>query len=371
MEKEQRDEMMKKIKERKKEMKVVRKIVAIITSIIILLIAIIGISGYFYIKSALKPVDPDSNEEITVEIPLGSSLDKISSILESEGIVKNAKVFKYYTKFNNKSEFQAGTYKLTKSMTLDEIIESLKTGKVHRKPVFTITVPEGLTLEQIAEIVEKKTSYSSEEFMELVTNKEFVNKMITTYPDILTNEVLEENIRYSLEGYLFPATYDFFEENPTLEEIVIPMIEKTNSVLAEYSEAMEAKKMTVHQLLTFSSLLEEEATAQADRETIASVFYNRLEKNMPLQTDPTVLYALGSHKEKVLLEDLKVKSPYNTYENTGLPPGPIANSGKISIEAALNPNNTEFLYFLADKDGKNYFAKTYEEHLKNKEKYIK
>lgn len=371
MEKEQRDEMINKISERKKEIKVVRKIVTIITIIVVILIAGIGIGGYLYINSALKPVDPDSNEEITVEIPIGSSLNSISTILESKGIVKNAKVFKYYTKFQNETEFQAGTYQLTKSMTLDEIIQSLKTGKVYRKPVISITIPEGLTLEQISEIVEKKTSHSSEEFMKLVTDSEFINKMMTTYPDILTEEILKENIRYSLEGYLFPATYGFYEENPSLEEIITTMIEQTNTVIAEYSEDIEEREMSVHQLLTFSSLLEEEATAKSDRETIASVFYNRLEQNMPLQTDPTVLYALGTHKDKVLLEDLKVKNPYNTYENKGLPPGPIANSGKVSIEAALNPSETKYLYFLADENGVNHFAETFDEHLENKEKYIK
>lgn len=371
MEKEQREEIIQKIKERKKEKRVVRKIVTTITAIIIGLIAIIGISGYFYVKSALKPLDPDSNEEIAVEIPIGSNVDQISTILETNGIIKNAIVFKYYTKFKNESEFQAGTYQLTKSMTLDEIIQSLKTGKVYRKPVIKITIPEGLTLEQISKIVEKKTSYSSKEFMKLVTNKDFINKMKETYPDILTDEVFGKNIRYSLEGYLFPATYGFYEKNPPLEDIVTTMIAQTNKVLAEYIDEIKAKDMTVHQFLTFSSLLEEEATKQADRKTIASVFYNRLDKNMPLQTDPTVLYALGNHKEKVLLEDLKVKNPYNTYENKGLPPGPIANSGKISMEAALYPSKTKYLYFLADKDGKNYFAETFEEHLKNKKKYIK
>lgn len=369
MEKEQRDEMIKKINERKKEAKVVRKIVAIVSSVILALIVIIGVSGYFYVKSALKPLDPDSTEEITVEIPIGSSLNSISTILESEGIIKSAKVFKYYTKFKNETQFQAGTYQLTKSMTLDEIIESLKTGKVYRKPLFTITIPEGLTLEQISKIVEEKTNHTADQFMKLVTNSEFVNNMIATYPDILTDEVLQGDIRYSLEGYLFPATYDFYED-PSLEEIVVKMIEQTNTVIAEYRLDIESKKFTVHELLTFASLLEEEATAKTDRETIASVFYNRLEKNMPLQTDPTVLYALGTHKDKVLYEDLKVKNPYNTYINPGLPPGPIANSGKMSIEAALHPSNTEFLYFLADKNGNNHFAKTYDEHLKNKQKYI-
>lgn len=363
-------EMLDKIKQRKQEGKVVRRIVTRVTVIVLACIAVIGIFGTLYIKSALKPIDPDSEKQIQVEIPMGSGISSISKILEEHGIIKNATVFKYYAKFKNQSNFQAGNYTMTPSMTLDEILESLKTGKVYREPVFKITIPEGMTLEQIGNIIEKRTDYTKEQFMERVNNEEFINGVMAAYPDLLTDEIFNENIRYPLEGYLFPATYSFYEKDVSLDDIILPMIEKTNSVINEYKPLIAEKKMTVHTLLTFASLLEEEATAKSDRETIASVFYNRLEAGMPLQTDPSVLYALGEHKDRVLYEDLKVKNPYNTYVNPGLPPGPIANAGIVSIEAALNPTDTEYLYFLADKEGNNHFAKTYEEHLKNKSKYI-
>ncbi|KGR90735.1 hypothetical protein CD30_10265 [Ureibacillus massiliensis 4400831 = CIP 108448 = CCUG 49529] len=366
-----KQEMFEKIQKRKEEGKTVRKIVGITSLVIVAIIAIVVLSGYFYIKSALEPVDPNSTTEIEVEIPIGSSLATISSILQENGVIKDARIFKYYTKFKNESQFQAGNYTLTQSMTLDEIIESLKTGKVYRKPIFTMTIPEGLTLEQIANIVETNTNYTKDEFMAKVTDEEFIENMIGTYPEIITEEVLEGNLRYALEGYLYPATYSFYEEDPTLDEIITTMISQTKEIVLGYSSLLEEKQMTVHELLTFASLLEEEATAQTDRETIASVFYNRLELDMPLQTDPTVLYALGSHKDQVLYEDLKVESPYNTYEVTGLPPGPIANAGKTSIEAVLNPTDTDYLYFLADPEGTNHFAKTYEEHLQNIETYLR
>lgn len=366
-----KQEMFEKIQKRKEEGKTVRKIVGITSLVIVAIIAIVVLSGYFYIKSALEPVDPNSTTEIEVEIPIGSNLATISSILQENGVIKDARIFKYYTKFKNESQFQAGNYTLTQSMTLDEIIESLKTGKVYRKPIFTMTIPEGLTLEQIANIVETNTNYTKDEFMAKVTDEEFIENMIGTYPEIITEEVLEGNLRYALEGYLYPATYSFYEEDPTLDEIITTMISQTKEIVLGYSSLLEEKQMTVHELLTFASLLEEEATAQTDRETIASVFYNRLELDMPLQTDPTVLYALGSHKDQVLYEDLKVESPYNTYEVTGLPPGPIANAGKTSIEAVLNPTDTDYLYFLADPEGINHFAKTYEEHLQNIETYLR
>ncbi len=271
-----KQEMFKKVKQRKQEGRTVRKIVGISSLVIILIIGIVVFTGYMYIKSALEPVDSTSTTEIEVEIPIGSSLTTIANILQENGVIKDARIFKYYTKFKNESDFQAGNYTLTQSMTLDEIIESLKTGKVYREPVFTLTVPEGLTLEQIANIIEKNTEYTADEFMAKVTDDEYIQNMIGTYPELITEEVLDGNIRYALEGYLYPATYSFYEENPSLDEIITTMISQTEEVVKGYSGILEEKQMTVHDLLTFASLLEEEATAQTDRETIASVFYNRL-----------------------------------------------------------------------------------------------
>nr|WP_284705862.1 endolytic transglycosylase MltG [Lysinibacillus sp. OL1_EC] len=363
--------MFSKMQERKSEVKMVRKIVAIIAIVFVLIIGVVGLFGYNYVKGALKPLDPNATKTIAVEVPIGSSLSSISTLLEKKGVIKDARVFKYYAKFKNESQFQAGNYDLTQAMTFDELIESLKTGKVYRKPVFTMTVPEGLTLEQIGKVIEKKTPYTQKEFMDLVTSDTFVQQMMANYPELVTEAVLADNIRYDLEGYLYPATYSYYEEKPSLQAIVEEMIAAMNNVVKNYSDVLAEKQMSVHQLLTFASLLEEEATAQTDRETIASVFYNRINEGMPLQTDPTVLYALGDHKDRVLYEDLEVDNAYNTYKNKGLPPGPIAGAGKTSIEASLNPSQTDYFYFLADKEGVNHFSKTYDEHLQKVEKYLR
>lgn len=366
-----KQEMFNKMKNRKKEVKVVRRIVAIIALVVLLIIGVGGYSAYNYVTSALEPMNTKATTPIPVEIPMGSGITSIANILEENGIIKNARIFKYYSKFKNESEFQAGNYTLTQSMTIDEIIESLKTGKVYREPVFTMTIPEGLTLEQISKILEKNTNFTADEFMKRVTDSTFIEELIAEFPELLSEEIYGEAIRYNLEGYLYPATYSFYEESPSLDEIIKTMISATNNIIIEYGSALEENDLTVHELLTFASLLEEEATAQTDRETIASVFYNRLEIDMPLQTDPTVLYALGSHKDRVLYEDLEVEDPYNTYKNTGLPPGPIAGAGKTSIDAVLNPTNTDYFYFLADPEGVNHFAKTYDDHLANIEKYLR
>ncbi|GKV66761.1 MULTISPECIES: endolytic transglycosylase MltG [Sporosarcina] len=362
--------MFQRMLEQKEEVRTVRKIVFWIVAVI-LAVGIIGsFSIYTYIKSALKPVDPDSEKIVEVEIPIGSGLDIISERLEEKGIIKNARIFKYYAKVNNESDFQAGKYGLTQAMTPDELIQSLKTGVVYRTPAFTLTIPEGLTLDQIAKRTADKTSVTAEEFMKFVTSDEAVQRYIMKYPEVVTDEVQQENVRYALEGYLFPATYPFYEDNPSVEAIVDVMVEGTVQNIIPFQGYLEENEKTPHWLLTFASLLEKEATSKADRETIASVFYNRIEEGMPLQTDPTVLYALGEHKDRVLNEDLKVEDAYNTYQNKGLPPGPIANAGAASLQAAVEPSETKYLFFLADKDGVNHFAKTYDEHLKNKAEYI-
>src|SRR5690606_13665180 len=164
----------------------------------------------------------------------------------------------------------------------------------------------------------------------------------------------------------------FYEEKPSIESIVETMLEQTDKVLAKYVGELEGNQYldSTHKLLTMASLIEEEATEQTDREQISSVFYDRLDEGMPLQTDPTVLYALGEHKDRVLYEHLEVNSPYYTYQVKGLTPGPIANAGESSLEAALNPDETDYLYFLATPTGEVLFSKTLDEHNVKKAQHI-
>lgn len=366
-----KDIMFDRMKEKKKEVKVVRRIVFIVALLLLIVVGIVGFNVYNYVTEALQPVDAESEKVVGIEVPIGSNLDSIAELLEENGLVKDARIYKYYVKFNNQSEFQAGTYELLPSMTLEEITESLKTGKVYREPLFTITVPEGLTLEEIAErVIAEKTDFTAQEFMDKVKDPEYIDFLMTKYPTLLTDEIKGENVRYALEGYLYPATYPFYEENPTLELIIEQMIDATASIVMQYEPLLAEAEKSPHWLLTFASLLEEEATGQSDRATIASVFYNRMEQDMPLQTDPTVIYAMGEHKERLFNTDYEFEHPYSTYTNKGMPPGPIAGAGASSIQAVLDPANTEYLFFLADSTGKNHFAKTYDEHLANRDKYI-
>ncbi|WP_258264591.1 endolytic transglycosylase MltG [Rossellomorea sp. SC111] len=365
-----KETLMKKLLERQEEAKVIRKIVGLVILCLVIVIGGTAIGGYLYVNSALKPVDPDDTKPVKVDIPIGSGVSSIGKILEDKGIVKNSTVFKYYVKFNNEAGFQAGSYDLTPSMTLNEIVNSLKTGKVMRKAEFKITIPEGLQLDQIAEIIADKSPYKKDEIEKKLNDKKWLGQLKEEYPELITDEIFKKEIKRPLEGYLYPATYPFYEKMPSLDTILKKMIAQTNEVLAQYQEAMAANDYTPHELLTLSSLIEEEATEKADRGKISSVFYNRMEEGMPLQTDPTVLYALGKHKDKTVYKDLEVKSPYNTYQVEGLPPGPIANAGLSSIEAALQPEDTEYYYFLAASNGSVYYSETLDEHNEKKAKYI-
>lgn len=364
------DDKRQKLLEHYHEAKLVRKIVAIISILVFLLVIVIGGGGYLYIKSALKPIDKSSKVYKKVDIPIGSSVTGIGEKLEENGIIKNAKVFKYYVKLKNEGGFMAGAYELSPSMDVQEIVSRLKTGKVLKQASFKVTIPEGMQLVEIAHILAKVTKQPDDTVFQALNDRNFIKSMMAKYPTLLTNDILNPKIKYPLEGYLFPATYSFYKPNPTMEEMVTAMLKKTQSVLANYQDGDKGTKLTTHQLLTMASLIEEEATKKADRKGISSVFYNRIDKGMPLQTDPTVLYAQGKHKERVLYADLQVVSPYNTYENKGLPPGPISNAGEMSIDAALNPEKTNNYYFLAAPDGSVLFSKTLEEHNSKKAKYI-
>ncbi|MDC3415611.1 endolytic transglycosylase MltG [Aquibacillus salsiterrae] len=359
------------VTERSEEAKMVRKIVAVILTLVTIAIIVGGITGYSYIKSGLEPVNPEDSATVSVDIPLGSSSSQIASILEEKGIINNAMIFRFYIKFSNAADFQAGKYDLSPSMTLADITAALQTGKIIKEPVLTVTIPEGKTMEQIASLYAEKANVDKDEFIEVVEDPDYVKQLINTYPTILSEEILADDIKTPLEGYLFAATYQFYETNPSIDTIVNAMLQKTEDVVTNYLDLINQKEdWTVHDIITMASLVENEAQTEEDRKRIAGVFYNRLAADMRLQTDPTVLYALGERKDRVLYEYLEVDSPYNTYKVSGLPVGPISNFNENSLLAVLEPEKTDYMYFIAADDGKIYYAKTYEEHQQLVAEYL-
>lgn len=356
----------------------------LITAIIIALLAT-GFFVYRYVDSSIKPLDSSSTEYITVDIPEGSGNKYIGQILEKAGVIKSATVFNYYTKFKNYSNFQSGYYNLQASMDLDEICKLLKEGgtpQPEKPSLGKILVTEGYTIKQISEAVTKNsakknasTPYSSEDFLKVVQDEAFISKMAAKYPKLLSSLPSADQVTYRLEGYLFPATYSYYKET-SMEDIVEDMISTMDSYMSQYYDTIAASGKSVNDVLTLASLVEKEGSTDDDRRNIASVFYNRMNNNMPLQSNIAILYAMGKLGEETSLAadasiDTSIDSPYNVYTNTGLMPGPVDSPSLAAIEATVNPASTDYYYFVADvKTGKVYYSENFDDHQANVEKYV-
>ena len=353
-----------------KESYLIKKTTFFIVSIIILIILILLFAGYLYVSSGLKPVNKDDTSKVKVEVPLGSSTSNIAELLEDKNLIKNANIFNVYVKVKNENDFQAGNYELSPSQTIDEIIEELQSGKLIKEALHKITIPEGKSLEQIAEIYSNNFDFTKEEFIKAASNENFIKELQNLYPNTITTEVLKEDIRHPLEGYLFASTYEFFEEEPEIKEIITDMVERTDK---HVTEELSNKKVdfTVHEILTLASVIERESKFDKDRSKVSQVFINRMKSNMKLQSDITASYALGKHQILMSYDDIAVESPYNTYSVEGLPIGPIASPSIESIRAAIKPEGKEFTkeYFYARPSGETLYSSTLEEHSKIKKQY--
>lgn len=356
---------------RQKEDKMVNRIATIVVVTLLVVLGISGFSFYRYVTASLAPYDKNNDEIIFVEVPIGSSNKMIGSILEEHKIIKDGTIFNFFTKFNNYSGFQAGRYQFSQDMTLDAISQQLKDGGLAADQADArLTIPEGYDINQIGDVLEKETSFKKADFLALMQDEAFFNKLLKRYPTLLTDASKAEGVRYRLEGYLFPATYDFFE-GMALEDYIAQMVGKANEVMSAYFEQIEESEWNVHEVLTLASLVEKEGVTDKDRQMIAQVFFNRLAINMPLQSDIAILYALGVHKELVTYADLEVDSPYNLYKNTGFGPGAFDNPGENAIQAVLNPTKNNYYYFVADlATGKVYFAETLDQHNILVDKYV-
>ncbi len=358
--------------ERRKEDRVVRKIVYILTVGILIVAGILAISGYNYVSAGLKPLDKNDKKLVQVEVPSGSSNRQIGDILEEGEVIRDGMVFNFYTKFKNLTNFQAGYYQFSPNMTLDQISKELQQGG-SAEPLddaSKLTVPEGYDVDKIASLVAKKTDFKKEDFIKVMKDDKFFDQLKAQYPDLLTDAGNAKDVRYRLQGYLFPATYNV-HKNRSLEDLVTQMVDTTNQILTPYYSQIKEKGLNVQEVMTLASLVEKEGVTQSDRKKIAQVFFNRIEAQMPLQSDISILYALGEHKEVVTIKDTEVDSPYNLYTNTGFGPGPFDNPSQEAILAVLDPTENDYIYFVADiSTGKVYYAKTYEEHMELVEKYV-
>ena len=332
---------------------------------VILAIAIVALSFFYYMTT---PVDKNNNNDVRIEVKENYGSAKIAQELKSKGLIKNETVFKIYTRINSNSGFYIGNFNLKPSMSLAQIIKEL-TSKDNARTGKTFSVIEGDSILKISKNLES-TKLSSEEFLEKVNDADFIKKLQAQFPELITDEVYGKNIKYALEGYLYPAIYDL-KDDETVESLITKMVKLTNEkVVPLYKKNNKTwkingqdKQISIHDYMTMASILEKESTKSDENKLIASVFLNRLAQGMKLQTDPSANYAADKLTGAPTQAELSLNSPYNTYAVIGLPPGPISSIGSASYEALNNAENTDYLYFLhATKDGKAYFSKTYPEH---------
>ncbi|MGQ7445966.1 endolytic transglycosylase MltG [Streptococcus suis] len=373
---------------RKKQDNAAKRIVSVIMSIVVVAVLATGVTGYMWVKSSLEPVNVKATEAIQVEIPEGSSTLEIGKILVDNKLIKNATIFNYYSKIKSYNNFQSGFYNLKQNMSVDDIAKALQesgTPTAQKEAAGKILIVEGYTLTQIAQAItdntktedkNDKTPFTTEQFMATVTNQDFINRMVATYPKLFASlPAADSGVIYQLEGYLFPAVYEYSDET-TIEELVEQMIAAMDNRLQPYYETITAKNLTVNEVLTLASLVEKEGSTDEDRRNIASVFFNRLNAAMPLQSNIAILYAQGKlGQETTLAEDAaidtSIESPYNIYWTPGLMPGPVDSPSLSAIEAVINANTTDYLYFVADvTTGSVYFTNNIDEHNQNVAKYV-
>jgi UPF0755 protein len=332
----------------------------LVTSIIL-----VALLTCLFLYFQLQP--PADGAEVNVTIPKGAGTKQIAQLLEQAGLVRDDTLFYYRLLLSNEGgRFKAGDYVLRPGMGADELIAALNGGGRSQVASFKVTVPEGMTVRQLADRLENQHGISGEQFL---AEAEAVSASGDAY-SWLKPLAAKESLEYPLEGYLFPATY-MFRADATARQMIERMLEQTDKKLEQlpngWQKQLDKLGVSVHEMLTVASLVEREVVVAGERAVVAGVIYNRLRLDMPLQIDATVQYLLPQQKERLLYKDLEIESAYNTYRNKGLPPGPIANPGLAAMEAACFPATTEYLFYVTRKDGTpgHWFAKTFAEHKRN------
>jgi UPF0755 protein len=312
------------------------------------------VGGVFYYTATHSFVEKNNQAPVSVEITSGMTLNKISNLLEERDLIGNSLVFQLLAYLQEKQgQVQSGEYALSPSMTPMDILEVVTSGKTI---LHAVTIPEGYRITEIAALLEAKGLVNAEKFIQETKNEELIQSA-----GIAGN---------SLEGYLFPETYNF-SKNTSERKIIQRLLDIYHEKIKQHELRKRAQSINLsfHQVMTLASLIEKETGVDEERKLISSVFHNRLRKKMLLQTDPTVIYAMADFDGNIRKKDLQVDSPYNTYRYKGLPPGPIASPGIKSIIAALEPSESDYLYFVSRKDGSHQFSSNLMDHNRAVRKY--
>lgn len=326
------------------------KYIVSVAAAVFFCIFVIGAVLIFAEPEPLKFFNGNTGKKIHVKITRGMTTAEIAEQLSKKGVIASTLKFRFLSRMRGyDGQLKPGTYVFTAGMSDEDIFEKMMTGE---KYLVRLTIPEGFTVEEIAARLESLDLADREDFLKAAKN-------FKPYDYITPNR----NVRYAAEGFLFPETYDI-ESDYSIDEILKLMAAEFDSRLTEKMRARAKElNLSIYDLITLASLVEKEVRYAEDRPIVAQVFLKRLQLEMPLQSDATLQYLLDAPKEDVTIDDTKIDSPYNTYQNAGLPPGPVANPGMAAIEAILNPADTDYLYFVADREGHNHYSYSYEEHL--------
>jgi UPF0755 protein len=331
--------------------------------ITILIFALIIISGRLYFEWQINyPISQNSTEKNFV-IEKGEGVKEITADLKKSGLIKSTFYFETYVWWEKiEKKLQAGEYLLRENMSISEIVEILIKGEIISNQK-KITVIEGWKINDISEYLQENKIIAAKEFETAAKNWRGENYQY----DFLKNLPKKT----SLEGFLFPDTY-FIYEDASAEDIIDKMLKNFDKYLTkEMRQEIEKQNKSIFEIITMAGILEKEVRTDKDRKIAAGIFYKRIKEGMPLESCATIAYILGEDKRQYSFEDTRIESPYNTYLNKGLPPGPICNPGESAIKAAIWPEKSEYNFFLSKKDGETVFSKTLEEHNSAKAKWVK
>lgn len=339
---------------------------------LVALIFLVVVSLGIIYKVNLSPVDKSDETLIEVVIPDGSSVKQIGEILEEKKLIRSSNFFGIYCKLFHVNNLKASKYSLSKSMDLEEIIGKLEKGNSYNDSQISITFEEGINIRRLATIISNKTNNKYDDVIKLVNDKDYLKELEEKYW-FISDDINNDDLYFKLEGYLFPNTYFFVNEDVSVKDIFAKMLDQTDKVLSKYRKDMQDKKLSVHFVLTMASIIEKEGKTK-DFKDISSVFYNRIDKNMKFESCASAIYGKKLEFDQInnrVIDDTikKDDNPYNTYI-VAVPIGPICLPSENAIEAAINPSETDFLFFLSDNTGKTYFFENYQLQQKKKNELI-
>ena len=348
-----------------------KRFLFIITSVITFVISFLGIWVVYYHVS-LGPVS-NKSESVNFSVKEGSNFYTVTNDLVKKKLIKSGFSYKLYLKLHKPRNIKAGVYQLNKNMGVKKIVEALSGDIKHDLNGVSITFKEGKDMRYIIDEIVKNTDNSEDDVKAVLKDKEYLESLIKKYW-FIGSEILSDDIYYSLEGYLAPNTYNL-RKDLKVKEIFKVMLDEMDKNLSKYKKDIESSKYTPHELLTLASIVELEGTEGTDRKGIAGVFYNRLNNNWNLGSDVTAYYGAGvalSERDLTTVE-LNDANPYNTRVPSmagKLPIGPICNPSVDSIDAVIHPTESEYYFFVADKNGQTYFTKTDKEHIAKRNELI-